>query len=215
MTRTWLVLLEFLEWPISALDCCWAPRLWLLLIGAIPDERSKMVVKGVSDVSLIPESVIMEETIDWGSTSTTWWSEEGNLGLKIDWNRENWFNEPNPINGVFFFVNEPQPDEPEAMEASSLELIVWRLATTLEFVDIRLVGAVFGPTDDMLLTRPKSSSDGNWLIFEEGLKREKLINDSDFETTQFTYTLNKISPLSMCILMVTKSMELSWRWRVS
>lgn len=69
----------------------------------------------------------------------------------------------------FFFVKEPQPDEPEAIEASSLELTVCRLDTTFGFADIKLVGAGFGPIDDRLLTRPKSSSDGNWLIFEEGL----------------------------------------------
>lgn len=71
--------------------------------------------------------------------------------------------------GFFFFVNEPQPEEPEAMEASSLELIVCRLDTAFGFEDIKLVGAGFGPMDDILLTRPKSSSDGNWLTFEEGL----------------------------------------------
>lgn len=77
-----------------------------------------------------------------------------------------------PVMAVFFFVSDPQPDEPDAMEASSLELIVWRLATTLGLVAIRLVGAAFGPTEDILPTRPKSSSDGNWLIFEEGLRSE-------------------------------------------
>lgn len=75
---------------------------------------------------------------------------------------------PDPVIGVFFFVSEPQPEEPEAMEASSLELTVCRL-DTFEFV-MRLVGCWLGPSDGMLLTRPKSSSDGNWLIFEEGLK---------------------------------------------
>lgn len=78
---------------------------------------------------------------------------------------------PDPIIGVFFLVNEPQPDEPEAMEASSLELTVCRLDITLGFAVIRLVGTGLGPTEE--LTRPKSSSDGNWLIFEEGLERLK------------------------------------------
>lgn len=76
---------------------------------------------------------------------------------------------PDPIIGVFFFVNEPQPDEPEAMEASSLELTVCRLDITLGFAVIRLVGTGLGPTDE--LTRPKLSSDGNWLTFDEGLEK--------------------------------------------
>lgn len=75
----------------------------------------------------------------------------------------------NKPGGFFFFVNEPQPDEPEAMEASSLELTVCRLDTIFGFTDIKLVGAGFPPIDDILLTRPKSSSDGNWLTFDEGL----------------------------------------------
>lgn len=50
------------------------------------------------------------------------------------------------------------------MEASSLELTVCRL-DTVEFV-MRLVAPWLGK----LLTRFKSSSDGNGLIFEEGLK---------------------------------------------
>lgn len=110
---------------------------------------------------------MMEETMDCGSISTPWFSKTIHFSdlvclmsnVKID-------DLPDPI-GVFFFVREPQPDELEAMEASSLELTVCRLDTELGFVDIKLVGAWFGPTDDM--TRPKSSSDGNWLIFEEGL----------------------------------------------
>lgn len=65
------------------------------------------------------------------------------------------------------------------MEASSLELTVCRLDTTLGLAVIRLVGVGLGPTDDILLTRPKSSSDGNWLIFEEGLKGEKMIISVD------------------------------------
>jgi hypothetical protein len=104
---------------------------------------SKIIINGVSEVSLIPESVIMEETIDCGSMSYS-----------------------DPATAAFFLVSEPQPDEPEAMEASSLELIVCRLATTFGLAAIRLVGAGFGP---VLLTRLKSSSDGNWLILEEGL----------------------------------------------
>lgn len=35
------------------------------------------------------------------------------------------------------------------------------------------------------------------------------------EYTIDTYTLNRMSPLSMCIRMLTRSTELSWRWRVS
>lgn len=54
------------------------------------------------------------------------------------------------------------------MEASSLELTVCRL-DTVEFV-MRLVGAWLEFSDGKLLTRLKSSSDGNGLIFEEGLK---------------------------------------------
>lgn len=53
------------------------------------------------------------------------------------------------------------------MEVSSLELTVCRF-DTVEFV-MRLVGPWLGPSDGMLLTRSKSSSDGNGLIFEEGL----------------------------------------------
>lgn len=64
------------------------------------------------------------------------------------------------------------------MEASSLELTVCRLATTLGLAVIKpVVGAGFAPTDDMLLTRPKSSSsDDNWLGFEEGLTERKVVN---------------------------------------
>lgn len=51
-------------------------------------------------------------------------------------------NSPDPIIGVFFFVNEPQPEEPEAMEESSLELTtVCRFDTTFGFVVMRLFGA--------------------------------------------------------------------------
>lgn len=57
------------------------------------------------------------------------------------------------------------------MEVSSLELTVCRF-DTVEFV-MRLVGPWLGPSDGMLLTRSKSSSDGNGLIFEEGLKKYK------------------------------------------
>lgn len=57
------------------------------------------------------------------------------------------------------------------MEASSLELTVCRL-DTVEFV-MRLVGTWLEPIDGMLLTRSKSSSDGNGLIFEEGLQETR------------------------------------------
>lgn len=75
-------------------------------------------------------------------------------------------NKPDDDVNGFFFVSDPQPDEPEAIDESSLELTVCRLATTFGLAVIRLVGAGLGPADDML---PRSSSDGNWLIFEEGL----------------------------------------------
>lgn len=158
---------------------------------------------------------MMEETIDCGSTSIACvWSDK--LFSISDWPHRFDLRTLSPI-GVFFFVNDPQPDEPEAMEASSLELTVCRLVTTLGFAVMRLVGAGIGPTDGMLLTRPKSSSDGNWLIFEEGLKRgrQRLMKVDSCETDLSAYTLNKISPLSMCILIVTNSIELSCRWRVS
>lgn len=125
-------------------------------------------------------------------------------------------NQPDDPVIVFFFVSDPQPDEPEAMEASSLELIVCRLDTTLGLAVIKLVGAGIGPTVVMLLTRPKSSSDGNWLSFEEGLEVEmNCVRNKLSVRDGGTYTLNRISPLSMCILMVTSSIELSCRWRVS
>ena len=54
------------------------------------------------------------------------------------------------------------------MEESSLEFTVCRLVTMLGLAVIRLVGAGFGSML-LLLTRPKSSNDGNWLILEEGL----------------------------------------------
>lgn len=57
------------------------------------------------------------------------------------------------------------------MEASSLELTVCRL-DTVEFV-MRLVGTWLEPIDGMLLTRSKSSSDDNGLIFEEGLQETR------------------------------------------
>lgn len=194
-TLTWLVLLEFLEWPNSP-PFVWVFKFWLLLTTVEADVRSK----AVSDVSLMPESVIVEEIIDWGSMSSNRWSLT--------------------ITDVFFFVNEPLPDDPEAMEASSLDVTVCR--DVLVLVGIRPVvddERGFGAIDDMLPTRPSSSSDGIWL-FDEGLKTVMLMSIKELETESetdkhSTYTLNKISPLSMCILIVTNSIELSCRWRVS
>lgn len=142
--RTWLVLLEFRECPNSPAFCCCALRFWLLLTGAMLE--LKTVISGVSEVSLIPESVIMEETIDCGSTSSACWYSS-------------------PATADFFFVSEPQPDEPEAMEASSLELTVCRPVTALGLAAIKLDGVG-------LLIRFMSGSVGAGFSFEEGLRRE-------------------------------------------
>lgn len=144
-TLTWLVLLEFLEWPNSP-PFVWVFKFWLLLTTVEADVRSK----AVSDVSLMPESVIVEEIIDWGSMSCNRWSLT--------------------ITDVFFFVNEPLPDDPEAMEASSLDVTVCR--DVLVLVGIRPVvddERGFGAIADMLPTRPSSSSDCIG-FFDEGLK---------------------------------------------
>lgn len=102
------------------------------------------------------------------------------------------------------------------MEASSLDVTVCR--DVLVLVGIRPVvddERGFGAIVDMLPTRPSSSSDAIWL-FDEGLKTEFLMSIKELETEsetdkRSTYTLNKISPLSMCILIVTNSIELSCR----
>jgi hypothetical protein len=188
--HTWLVLLEFLEWPISP-PLFWAFKFWLLLTTVDADVRSK----AVSDVSLIPESVMVEDIIDCGSTSTNKWSFRF-----VD----------------FFFVNEPLPDDPEAMEESSLEGRV--CLDTLGAGMSPVVADGFVTIDEMLLPRPGSSSSDGIGFFDEGLNYFKMrliltFNWKWFDDT--TYTLNKISPLSMCILIVTSNIELSWRWRVS
>lgn len=62
------------------------------------------------------------------------------------------------------------PDDPEAMEASSLEVTFCLDALVL--VGMRPVVEFdngFGVIVDMLPTRPNSSSEGSWL-FDEGLK---------------------------------------------
>lgn len=68
---------------------------------------------------------------------------------------------------LFFFVNEPQPDDPEAIEASSLELVVC-LVDIAGFVD-DVPRVDDGGCDGAAVLMSKSSSDGNWLTFEEGL----------------------------------------------
>jgi hypothetical protein len=173
------------------------------------EARSEIVVSAPSDISLMPESVMMEETIDCGSTSKACvWS--GKLTSISDLSQR-LASLHSPI-GVFFFVNEPQPDEPEAMEASSLELTVCRL----EFSVMRLIGAGLEPTDGMLLTRGKSSPDVDWLVTFEGLKREDFVWVSkSLKVVTVSYGLNRISPWTSCIDMVTSSIELSCRWRVS
>ena len=143
--RTWLVLLELREWPISPAFCCCAIRFWLLAC-AILDGRSKTVISGVSDASLSPESVNTEETIDCGSKSCACWYSS-------------------PTAADFFFVNEPQPDEPEAMEASSLELSVCRLAMAFGLALIKPVGVGL-----LIRFSCVSGSVGNELGLEEGLQ---------------------------------------------
>lgn len=64
----------------------------------------------------------------------------------------------------FFFVNEPQPDEPDAIDASSfiLAAVCLDVGTTFELVDDEVRPDGGCPTDaDTIVTRSKSSSDGN------------------------------------------------------
>lgn len=66
----------------------------------------------------------------------------------------------------FFLVNEPQPDELDAIDASSFTLAVatvcLTVGTTLELVDDVRPPADGCPSDaGTIVTRSKSSSDGN------------------------------------------------------
>lgn len=139
---TWLVLLEFLEWPCSPPACvirfgcgctafgCCNPN-WLH-IESVSEQFSG------SDNSEMPESVTMEEMNEAGSISP-----------------------PAKISFVFFLVNEPKPDEPDAMEESSRKPVV--VVRDPVVAGSPGNGAACWLT---LTTLPKSSSDGIFLLFE-------------------------------------------------
>lgn len=100
-------------------------------------ESVNEIVNG-SDDSEMPESVTMEEINEAGSISL-----------------------PTKISFVFFFVNEPKPDEPDAMEESSRKPALVVRGPVVAGSPGN--GAVCWPTPTTL---PKSSCDVIFLLFK-------------------------------------------------
>lgn len=104
---TWLVLLEFLEWPISTAFCCCCCVGITCIWFEPPDNESANDVGGSED-SELPESVITDDINDNGSIST-----------------DCWCSKLTPLGDVFFFVNEPKPFVDEFSSRTVGNLFDW------------------------------------------------------------------------------------------